>query len=100
MRHPRRICVQFRAEACLLVANERRGHIDPAGTAIFLAHLATRPIAIDRAPGSEMIMALARDHGRTIYDAGYLELALRLVIPSRPWTLPWPRPPRPPASSC
>jgi hypothetical protein len=38
-----------------------------------------------------MIMALARERGRTVYDAGYLELALRLVIPSRPWTLPWPR---------
>jgi len=65
----------------LLIANERRGRIDPAGTATFLAHLARLPITIDRAPDGAMVMALVRAHGLTVYDAAYLELALRLAIP-------------------
>jgi predicted nucleic acid-binding protein len=65
----------------LLIANERRGRIDPAGTGMFLAHLARLPIAVDRAPDSGMVMTLARQHGLTVYDAAYLEVALRLVLP-------------------
>jgi predicted nucleic acid-binding protein len=65
----------------LLVMNERRRRIAPAGTAIFLADLQKLPIAIDRAPDSETVVELAREHGLTVYHAAYLELALRLALP-------------------
>lgn len=65
----------------LLVINERRGRIDAAATARFTADLARLPIRIDRAPDSETVLALARAHRLTAYDAAYLELARRLDAP-------------------
>ncbi len=65
----------------LLVANERRGRIDPVGTANFLGDLAKLPITADRDPDSSNLLTLAREHGLTVYDAAYLELALRLALP-------------------
>lgn len=59
----------------LLVINERRGRIDSAGTASFLADLARLPISVDPAP------ALVQGHGLAIYDAACLELAVRLMVP-------------------
>ena len=38
-------------------------------------------ISIDRALVSETILALARTHRLTVYDAAYLELALRVDAP-------------------
>ena len=65
----------------VLVVSERRGRIDPAGTAAFLADLGRLPIRIDRSPESELVLTLARKHRITAYDAAYLELALRLDAP-------------------
>jgi predicted nucleic acid-binding protein len=65
----------------VLVSNERRGRIDPPGSAAFLADLATLPIICDRLSDSETILALARAHRLTVYDAAYLELARRVDAP-------------------
>ena len=51
------------------------GRMDPIGTAGFLADLEMLSIRIDRAPESEVVLAFARAHRLTIYDAAYLELA-------------------------
>lgn len=65
----------------LLLTGERHDRIDPIATAGFLADLETMSIGIDRAPVSEAILALARRHRLTVYDAAYLELARRLGAP-------------------
>lgn len=65
----------------LLLTGERHGRIDPTGSAGFLAELETMAIAIDRAPVSETVLAVAREHRLTVHDAAYLELALRLEAP-------------------
>ncbi len=65
----------------ILVVNERRGRIDAAGTANFLADLDQLPIRIDRTPDSTAIVTLARAHRLTVYDAAYLELARRHGLP-------------------
>ena len=61
----------------LLLANERRGRIDEATVAAFLRRLTRLPIVIDREPDEAQLMALARRHRLTVYDAAYLELAQR-----------------------
>ena len=65
----------------LLVTGERHGRIDPAGTAAFLAELGTLPIRTHHAPASDAVLAFARLHRLTVYDAAYLELALRVDAP-------------------
>lgn len=65
----------------ILVVNERRGRIDAVGTAEFLAELDRLPILLDRDAVGETVVALARKHGLTAYDAAYLELARRLGAP-------------------
>lgn len=61
----------------LLLTGERHGRIDSTGTAGFLADLEAMSITIDRAPVSDAVLAFARAHRLTVYDAAYLELALR-----------------------
>lgn len=61
----------------ILIVGERRGRIDAAETVHFLADLDRLPIETDFAPASDMVLALARRHGLTVYDAKYLELAIR-----------------------
>ena len=46
-----------------------------------LADLEKLPIAFDRQSESEAVLALARAHRLTFYDAAYLELAHRLTVP-------------------
>jgi predicted nucleic acid-binding protein len=65
----------------VLVVNERRGRIDPPSSAAFLADLARLSISLDRRADGEMLLALARAHRLTVYDAAYLELALRIDAP-------------------
>ena len=65
----------------LLVVNERRGRIDAAGSAAFLADLERLPIRFDREPDSGSTLALARAHRLTVHDAAYLELARRFEAP-------------------
>jgi predicted nucleic acid-binding protein len=65
----------------VLVINERRGRINQTGSAAFLADLEKLPISFDRQSDSETVLALARAHRLTVYDAAYLELALRADAP-------------------
>ncbi|WP_425152683.1 type II toxin-antitoxin system VapC family toxin [Candidatus Palauibacter sp.] len=60
----------------LLVA-ERRGRTTPAITDAALAALDALPVRLDRKPHGPMVLRLAREHELTVYDAIYLELALR-----------------------
>ncbi len=70
----------------LLVA-ERRGRITPEAAAENQTALMTLPIILDRMPENHLteISALARREGLTVYDAVYLDLALRRQLPL--WTL-------------
>ncbi|WP_419949291.1 type II toxin-antitoxin system VapC family toxin [Candidatus Palauibacter sp.] len=64
-----------------LLAAERRGRISPAGTDAALAALGDLPITLDHTPHGSMVLRIAREHDLTVYDAMYLELALRLRRP-------------------
>jgi predicted nucleic acid-binding protein len=70
----------FEVRNAMLVA-ERRKRITVEQSDEFLVKLETLPIEIDEAPVSTMVMRLARTHGLTAYDAGYLELASRRRLP-------------------
>ena len=64
----------------LLVA-ERRGLMEPEASDLFRARLASLPINCDDDTAQERqsrLVALARCHGLSSYDATYLELAQRL----------------------
>jgi predicted nucleic acid-binding protein len=63
-----------------LLMNERRGRLEPSQTAEILARLARLPIVLDHEPVSDAVLALARAHRLTVYDAAYLELAYRLDL--------------------
>jgi predicted nucleic acid-binding protein len=52
-----------------LVSNERRGRLDAAATVGILAHLDSLPIRLDFGQDGEALLALARGHGLTVYDA-------------------------------
>jgi predicted nucleic acid-binding protein len=65
----------------VLISSERRGRMTENETAAYLSELSQFPITIDRAPDETVLMALARRHRLTVYDAAYLELALREGLP-------------------
>jgi predicted nucleic acid-binding protein len=70
--------------ANVLALAERKGRITPAHCAEFITMVETLSIDVDqdtpyRAFGE--ILALARGHGLTAYDAAYLELAMRSGVP-------------------
>jgi predicted nucleic acid-binding protein len=60
----------------VLMASERRGRITRADTDRFLSTFAVLPLEIAPLPSGDGIMALARKHELSIYDAAYLDLAL------------------------
>jgi predicted nucleic acid-binding protein len=64
-----------------LVINERRGRLTEAETAAFLRTLSRLAVTVDRQPGEAEVLALARRHRLSIYDAAYLELAQRETLP-------------------
>lgn len=64
-----------------LIVNERRGRIAEAKTASFLTLLASLNIALDTAPDEIGVLALARLHRLSVYDAAYLDLAKRVGAP-------------------
>jgi predicted nucleic acid-binding protein len=64
-----------------LIVNERRGRITEAGTASFLESISKAVILVDHAPDEAKVLAFARKHQLTVYDAAYLELAARKHIP-------------------
>jgi predicted nucleic acid-binding protein len=65
----------------VLIMAERRDRLTEADTADFLRGLSRLPIVVDRATNEQALLALARDRRLTVYDAAYLELALREKIP-------------------
>jgi predicted nucleic acid-binding protein len=65
----------------LLVMAERRKRFTATKTNTFLHSLRRLDLSIDHSPSSETVMDLARRHGLTVYDSGYLELALRHDLP-------------------
>jgi len=64
----------------ILLVNERRKRISSIQSTQFLADLACFSIVPDLAPDERQVLRLARDHGLTVYDAAYLELALRREV--------------------
>jgi predicted nucleic acid-binding protein len=64
-----------------LIMAERRGRSSEAISASFLREVMRLAITIDYSPDDALIMALARRHRLTVYDAAYLELALRQHLP-------------------
>lgn len=65
----------------ILVVNERRRPLEPAMSDQALALLRRHPITLDQSPDEGQVMSLARRHRLSVYDAAYLELALRLRLP-------------------
>ena len=65
----------------LLLANERRRRITPSQTAVALNLVRELPLRFDSQPGSDTTLQLARAHKLTVYDAVYLELAVRRHLP-------------------
>jgi predicted nucleic acid-binding protein len=65
----------------VFIVNERRGRIDQAKTQRALGLLASLPIQLDHAAEETTLLALARRHRLTVYDAAYLELAQREGLP-------------------
>ena len=67
----------------LLVA-ERKKRLGEADSTRFIALLAELPIMIEQEPPERMmkeILALAREHKLSTYDASYLDLAMRKGLP-------------------
>lgn len=64
-----------------LIVSERRGRLTEANTTAFLRELSRFGVIIDRTPQEAAILALARQHRLTVYDASYLELAQRETLP-------------------
>jgi predicted nucleic acid-binding protein len=61
--------------------NERRGRLDSAKTARALSLLRALPVATDAGEDEAVLMQLARRHRLSVYDASYLEFALRRGLP-------------------
>ena len=64
-----------------LIVNERRGRLTASDTTTFLRELSRLGVRIDRTPDEIAILAFARQHRLTVYDASYLELAQREAVP-------------------
>lgn len=70
--------------ANILLVGERRGRINQADTAMFIGLLEGLPIRIDDGTSEHAMKAslnLARAQNLSVYDAAYLELALRRGLP-------------------
>ena len=68
----------------ILLVGERRGRISQADTAVFIGLLEGLPIRIDEETSEHAMKAslsLARAQNLSLYDATYLELALRRGLP-------------------
>ena len=67
-----------------LVNAERRGRLQPARTAELIAEVAKLGIEVDSHTSShpwKETLTLARRYGLSVYDAAYLELAIRESLP-------------------
>ena len=61
----------------ILVVSERRGRIETADADAFLRDLDRLPIRVRHDTDLRALVALARRHQLTSYDAAYLDLAMR-----------------------
>ncbi len=61
----------------LLLTAERRGRIDDRHAEASMERLRRLPIRFPGEADDRHVMALAREHGLTAYDASYLALAIR-----------------------
>ena len=64
-----------------LAMNERRGRLSPADTVSTLADVRQLRISFDQAHDEDVVVALARAQHLSVYDAAYLEVALRRTLP-------------------
>ena len=64
----------------VLIVNERRGRVAPSDAETLLAELALLDVEIDPIRNEAPVVALARKHRLTFYDAAYLEIAVRSGI--------------------
>jgi predicted nucleic acid-binding protein len=64
-----------------LIVNERRGRLSAEDTRATLADLDEMNIAADAQHDTPTVLGLARRHELSVYDAAYLELALRRGLP-------------------
>ena len=64
-----------------LAVNERRGRLDAADTVAILTDLGQMSISVDQEHDDVMILSLARQHALSVYDAAYIEVALRRGLP-------------------
>lgn len=68
--------------ANVLVVSERRGRLRREDGERFLEHLAGFPVVVDPVvPGAGELLAVARAHRLSAYDAAYLHLAARTHLP-------------------
>jgi predicted nucleic acid-binding protein len=65
----------------LLIVAERRKRLTVMTTNAFLRSMQRLKLSIDRTPGEADVLLLARRYGLTVYDSGYLELAMRERLP-------------------
>ncbi|MDX2263428.1 MAG: type II toxin-antitoxin system VapC family toxin [Hyphomicrobiales bacterium] len=65
----------------LLISNEKRGRLSKEQADTALSRATALPITLDHTPETAATIALARTYRLTIYDAAYLELALRRGVP-------------------
>ncbi len=65
----------------ILVTAERRKRITATDADAFLHHLAQLPVQISALGDGQAILRLARAHRLSVYDAAYVELALREQLP-------------------
>ncbi len=65
----------------VLVVAERQGRLTERETARFLRDISRFAIRIDSSPDEIQVLTLTRRHRLTVYDAAYLELALREALP-------------------
>ncbi len=76
----------------VLINSERSGRIDQQGTERFLERLGELQFEIDNGHDETDTLNLARRHRLTVYDAAYLETALRRQARLAPSTRRWPPP--------
>lgn len=65
----------------ILIVLERRGRLPEGLADEALSAIEALAIGLDTAPAGAEVLRLARRYGLTVYDALYLELALRLRAP-------------------
>jgi predicted nucleic acid-binding protein len=61
----------------IVIVAERRGRIDRETVDMAVATIDELGIVLDRSPSSAAVLSLCRRHALTVYDALYLDLALR-----------------------